>query len=61
VTRSNADAIAALNQSEILDGDMSPAEIVAALERLRFRNGLLPIRLDRDVRDFFVRIIETAP
>jgi hypothetical protein len=58
VTRSNAAALAALDQAEVLDGDMSPADIVAALERLRFRNGLQTIRLDRDVRDFFIRIMK---
>jgi hypothetical protein len=58
VTRSNANALTTLNQAEILDGDMTPAEIIAVLERLRFRNGLLPIKLDREVRDFFIRVIK---
>jgi hypothetical protein len=54
MTRSNTDALAALDQAEIFDGDMTAHDIIAALERLRFRNGLLAIRLDREVRDFLV-------
>ena len=55
MTRSNAATLAALEHAEVLDGDMTPNDLIAALERLHFRNGLLTIRLDREVRDFFVR------
>ena len=58
MTRSNAAAIAALEHTEILDGDMTPSNLKDALERLRFRHGLLTIRLDREVRDYFVRLMK---
>lgn len=54
MTRSNADMIAALDQTPVLDGDMRPSDFISTLERLRFRNGLLTIRIDREARDFIL-------
>ena len=47
----------AWREKTILDADMSRSDIVAVLERLRFRNGLLTIKIDRDARDYIVRAL----
>jgi len=44
-------------EADTLEGDMSKADLIYVLEGLRFRNGLLTIKLDRDVRDFLVRTL----
>jgi hypothetical protein len=60
MTRSHTDALAVLDQAEIFDGDMTARDIITALERLRFRDGLLAIRLDREVRDFLVAALKNG-
>ena len=44
-------------EADTLEGDMSKADLIYVLESLRFRNGLLTIKLDRDARDFLVRAL----
>jgi hypothetical protein len=39
---------------EILDQDMTPGDIIAALERLKFNGGLCILKLDSAVRDYLV-------
>ena len=42
-------------EPDIIDADMSRADIVFALEHLSFRaNGLSTLQLDRQVRDYLV-------
>jgi len=45
-----------LARVEVLDADLRPAEVVAALEALKFQypSSLRTIRLDRDIRDYIV-------
>jgi hypothetical protein len=40
-----------------LTGDLKPNDLIYLLRTMRFRNGLLPVRLDRDVRNFIVDAI----
>jgi hypothetical protein len=44
-------------EPEVLDADMTPADIVDTLKRLHFTSGTLTIKLDRDVRDYLVRAV----
>jgi hypothetical protein len=39
---------------ERLDADMTAADIIAILERLRFEQQFAPVWLDKSVRDFLV-------
>jgi hypothetical protein len=39
---------------EVLDQDMTAADIIAILERLRFEQQFQPVWLDKSVRDFLV-------
>jgi hypothetical protein len=36
---------------------MTPADIIDTLQGLRFRNGLLTIRIDKEARDYIVRAL----
>jgi hypothetical protein len=45
---------AAVAGPETLDGDMRPADIADTLARLRFRNGMQVIALDREARNYLV-------
>ena len=47
-------------EPEVLDADMTPADIVDTLKRLHFTSGTL-IKLDKDVRDYLVRIVTRKP
>ena len=40
--------------TEVLDADMTPADIVAILKRLKFYDRHCLIGLDRPVRDFLI-------
>ncbi len=44
-----------------LDGDMTSADLIELLQSIRFPGGagFQPLRIDREVRDFLVRIIQT--
>jgi hypothetical protein len=44
-------------QTESLEADMTRNDLITVLERLRFRNGLLTIKIDRETRDYLVRIL----
>jgi hypothetical protein len=44
-------------EPEVLDADMTPADIVDTLKRLHFTSGMLTIKLDKDVRDFLVAAV----
>ena len=43
-------------RTEIIDGDMTPADILGVLEELKFDypSTLRAVRLDRDIRDYIV-------
>ena len=41
-------------QPEVLDQEMTPADLHAALERLHFEGNFRLIEIDRHVRDFLV-------
>jgi hypothetical protein len=41
-------------QVETLQGDMTPADLIDTLQGLRFRNGLLTIKIDKEARNFLV-------
>ena len=45
---------AAVTGPETLDGDMRPADIADILARLRFRNGMQVIALDREARNYLL-------
>jgi hypothetical protein len=45
---------AAVTGPETLDADMTPRDIADALARLRFRNGMQVIALDREARNYLV-------
>jgi hypothetical protein len=51
-SQNRSDYTAARNT--VLDGDMTPGDIINALEQLRFENGLRAVKLDGAVRDFLV-------
>jgi hypothetical protein len=40
-----------------LDADMRRDELITVLEQLRFNKGHTVVRLDRDVRDYLVRLL----
>jgi hypothetical protein len=44
----------AVTGPEQIDADMTPRDIADTLARLRFRNGLLTIALDRDARNYLL-------
>jgi hypothetical protein len=44
----------ARNEPEILDQDMTPGDIVAALERLKFHGDFRTIKVDGPVGDYLV-------
>jgi hypothetical protein len=47
-----------IRRPEDLDADMTRTDLIEVLERLRFNNGHSVVRIDRDVRDFLVRLLE---
>jgi hypothetical protein len=51
---SNYDADTRSSGPDELSEDMSRNDLIFILEQLRFRNGMLAIRIDRHVRDFLV-------
>jgi hypothetical protein len=45
---------AAQDEPEVIDQDMTRGDIIAILERLKFRGMPRTVQLDRPVRDFLV-------
>ena len=43
--------------TELLDADMTPADIVAILKRLKFYDRHCLIGLDRPVRDYLIAVL----
>ena len=48
---------AAVADPETLDQDMTPRDIADALARLRFRNGMQVIALDREARNYLLAAV----
>jgi hypothetical protein len=50
-------------ESDVLDQDMTPSDLVWALENLRFtrdRNALSTLRIDRQVRDYLIAALRST-